>query len=646
MELTDGELLARFLATGEQSAFEIVVRRHSALVFGICTRILGTTHDAEDAAQAVFLTLAHKASSLRQYGSIAGWLYRVAFNVAQRTREASQRRSNREREAGARMESQQAGNAGDADRAEWEELKPLLDTELHALPEKYRLPLILHYVEGRTQEEIATLMGCSYGAISGRLNHARNVLRERLQRRGLAVSPAVLFLLIPKFSPVALPEGIVTASAKAAVLIAAGNAAAPGLVSTQAAALTQGALRMMYMSKLKIAAVVLFGVVALTGAGVVTFHAAASDNQTAPRPTVRAAAPAAAATPAPAPAPAPTVTAGDKASDKPVDAAVAAVPKVPTAAEIQGWIGNLGSDDLATRTAAFTSLRNCGEAAREALTKAAGAKSRAGESATTLLAEIPTHAILQKVNEKAKTVKSVEANLSSSALAMGNAISVTASLKMLPAVKKMHMDMKATVGAMQMPMLVVCDGTTYWNEITMPAGANGVKMVMKYPASFMDDASNSNSVSPLSADKYETQMDFTEVKQDTLNGMEVYMLTGHLRPDGLEVVCKMAQELGGDMAAQMTKATMEEIDVARIYIGKDDCLVHKFEALSKDGKAIQMVELTDIKVNTALDDALFIYCPPAGVTVLDGIEQMKQFKAANSGAAPAPQAPPKGKDNF
>src|SRR6185295_18742180 len=162
-------------------------------------------------------------------------------------------------------------------------------------------------------------------------------------------------------------------------------------------------------------------------------------------------------------------------------------------------------------------------------------------------------------------------------------------IKVVPASKKMHMEMKVAMGTMQMPMLMVCDGTTYWQEITMPTGNNGVKMVMKFPASFMDDAANSNSgSSPLSPDKYEPKIEFSDVKQDTLDGQEVYVLTGHLRPDNIDLAFKKAQELGGDMAAQMAKAAIEEIDVAKLYIGKDDSFVHKYEALNKDGKPIQV----------------------------------------------------------
>ena len=159
--IDDGGLLKRFVATGDEAPFNELVQRHGAFVFGVCCRVLGQTQDAEDAAQAVFLTLAGKAKSLQGYRSIAGWLHHVAWNISLRAREAARSRKQREREAGTMNEAQrQSGQSSGApaDR-DWEQLKPLLDTKLQSLPEKYRLPLILHHVEGRSQEEIATLLG-------------------------------------------------------------------------------------------------------------------------------------------------------------------------------------------------------------------------------------------------------------------------------------------------------------------------------------------------------------------------------------------------------------------------------------------------------------------------------------------------------
>src|SRR5262245_45088136 len=151
--MTDRDLLTEYARTGSGEAFEELVLRHGGLVFGTCLRILGRREDAEDAAQAVFLVLARKARSLTGFSSIAGWIHEVAWNVARRHRTAVQRRSRREREAVA----MRTGNVDPA--AEAERLRPVLDGALAALPEKYRLPIALCHLEGKSVEEGAAAAG-------------------------------------------------------------------------------------------------------------------------------------------------------------------------------------------------------------------------------------------------------------------------------------------------------------------------------------------------------------------------------------------------------------------------------------------------------------------------------------------------------
>src|SRR5688572_6788817 len=174
----DGLLLGEFVATGSPEAFEELVRRHAGLVAGVCRRI--APRDAEDVAQAVFLTLAHKASSLRGLPSVAGWLHHVARDLARNALRAAARQQKREREAGGMRENGSGREAG------WEEIRPILDRELDALPEKYRVPLLLHYMQGRTQEDIAHELGCQVGTISTWLHRGRDLLRGRLARAGVA----------------------------------------------------------------------------------------------------------------------------------------------------------------------------------------------------------------------------------------------------------------------------------------------------------------------------------------------------------------------------------------------------------------------------------------------------------------------------
>jgi RNA polymerase sigma factor (sigma-70 family) len=251
---TDGRLLADFASTGSPEAFEELVRRYGPLVTGVCRRVLRAPQDAEDVAQAVFLTLAHKAASLGDRPSVAGWLHHVARHLARNALKSASRQKRHEREAGQMNPEAAPREAG------WEEVRPLLDQELDALPEKYRAPLILHYFQGRTQEDIARELGCQVGTISAWLHRGRELLRGRLARSGVAVSGALLGALILKN---ACTSGTLAFTLKAGAV-----------VSPQVAALVQGGLKAMAIAKLKLAAVVLVTVgLAGTGAGVAAYQA-------------------------------------------------------------------------------------------------------------------------------------------------------------------------------------------------------------------------------------------------------------------------------------------------------------------------------------------------------------------------------------
>src|SRR5258706_5252553 len=158
---TDGELLTEFANRRSDEAFAELLNRHGKLVLNVCTRILGNAADGEDAAQAVFLVLARKAGTLRQYSCVSGWLHRVAWNVARNARSSQAIRKLHEREAGAMTTSMH--------RNEWEELAPLLDEELNALPVKTREAILLFHLEGRSLEETARALRCPAGTLGARL---------------------------------------------------------------------------------------------------------------------------------------------------------------------------------------------------------------------------------------------------------------------------------------------------------------------------------------------------------------------------------------------------------------------------------------------------------------------------------------------
>jgi RNA polymerase sigma factor (sigma-70 family) len=191
-ELSDEDLLERFLTGGglkSQEAFQSLVVRHGPMVLGICRHVLHQTHDAEDAFQATFLVLARKGGSIRNRKVLAGWLHEVAYRIAVKSRASTARRRTLERQGVAMLPP--AVEPNDQDRtAVFNELRPVLHEEINRLPEKYRVPVILSYLEGRTNEEVAELLQWPVGTVKGRLSRARDLLRTRLTRRGLALSTA------------------------------------------------------------------------------------------------------------------------------------------------------------------------------------------------------------------------------------------------------------------------------------------------------------------------------------------------------------------------------------------------------------------------------------------------------------------------
>jgi RNA polymerase sigma factor (sigma-70 family) len=252
---SDAELLERVVTQRDTAAFEVLVWRHGAMVLGLCRRLLRHEQDAEDAFQAVFLILLHKTGSIASGQALGSWLYKVAYRVALRARAHS--RARRER-PGVDVPAAEETNMI------WRDLRPVLDEEVNGLPEKYRTPFVLCYLEGLTNEEAARQLGCPRGTVLSRLAWARERLRGRLARRGVSLSAGALTAALSASTASAnLPAPLVVTTVKAATLIAAGKTVA-GAVSAPAAQLIQGVLRDMFQSKIKIVAAVLLGISTLT----------------------------------------------------------------------------------------------------------------------------------------------------------------------------------------------------------------------------------------------------------------------------------------------------------------------------------------------------------------------------------------------
>src|SRR5262249_31655390 len=165
------QLLERFALQREDAAFTALVRRHGPLVLGVCRRILHNWHDAEDAFQATFLVLARKAGSITKQESVASWLYQVAYRTAVRARARTARRQEREQRAGTPEAD------GTLAEVTGRELVAVLDEELYQLPQRYRAPLVLCYLQGRTRDQAARQLGWSLRALKHLLERARQRLR-------------------------------------------------------------------------------------------------------------------------------------------------------------------------------------------------------------------------------------------------------------------------------------------------------------------------------------------------------------------------------------------------------------------------------------------------------------------------------------
>lgn len=267
-ELTDPELLDCFAAQQDEAAFAVLMRRHGPMVLAVCRRVLGNANDAEDAFQATFLILIRKAGSLSRPERLGNWLYGVAYRTALDARAHRSRRQARERQVAEMPASETAPDTV------WQDVRPILDDELNRLPEKYRAPLVYCYLEGKTKEETARHLGWPEGTVSGRLARAKDLVRERLSRRGVTLTPAAFgVLLAANAAPAAVPAPLLDTTLRVGLLFAAGQAASAGALAEPVAALTERVLRTMSLLKLKTAATVLLvlGLLA-TGAGVLAYQ--------------------------------------------------------------------------------------------------------------------------------------------------------------------------------------------------------------------------------------------------------------------------------------------------------------------------------------------------------------------------------------
>jgi RNA polymerase sigma factor (sigma-70 family) len=271
---TDGQLLERFIAQRDEEAFSALVQRHGPLVLTVCRRLLHNYHDVEDAFQATFLVLVRKAGSIAKRESAASWLHGVAHRTALRAKTAIARRTALEKQT-------TPLSAPDCmQEVILHDLRLILDEEVQRLPERYRLPFVLCYMEGKTNEEAAALLGCPKGTVLSRLSRAREKLRGRLSRRGLGLSAGLIPTMLSQSAvSAAVPASLAEATAKAAMAFAAGQAATAAVVSAHVVALTERVLNSMFINKFKEVAAMLL-VLGIFGTGAAALiHQALSEKK-------------------------------------------------------------------------------------------------------------------------------------------------------------------------------------------------------------------------------------------------------------------------------------------------------------------------------------------------------------------------------
>ena len=247
----DAELLDRFARSADQAAFELLVWRHGAMVWGVCRRMLAPDRDAaEDACQAAFVALASHAARVRDRDALPAWLHRVAVR-ASLDLIATRRTA---RPLSADIPEPTDRHPDPAREASDREVRTLLDTGLNGLPDKLRLPFVLCELEGRSNAEAAAALGCPVGTVESRLTRARQKLRGWLTARGVVPAVAVAGAVLPE-------------SARAAMV----KAGVPGAAGSVVKALAARAIPSVVSAKLRlVAAVGLVLTVSAVGLGLTT----------------------------------------------------------------------------------------------------------------------------------------------------------------------------------------------------------------------------------------------------------------------------------------------------------------------------------------------------------------------------------------
>ncbi len=266
-DVSDRQLLERFIAKRDENAFTGLVERHSRTVWCVCKRMLHNEHDAEDAFQAVFLTLARNADSIRQREAVGCWLYGVAYRTALKARLASMRRKDCESKAETASPEEPPWSA-----AACRDLQRILDGEVQRLAEKYRAPFILCCLEGKSKAEAAQELGWKEGTVSGRLAQARKLLQSRLARRGISLTAVLTAIALVQQSAAAAASDLLVHGTIQAVLTPVNAQCAAGALSPAVLALAENATPALAAVKTKLGVFIASLAALITGMSVVAYQ--------------------------------------------------------------------------------------------------------------------------------------------------------------------------------------------------------------------------------------------------------------------------------------------------------------------------------------------------------------------------------------
>jgi RNA polymerase sigma factor (sigma-70 family) len=276
---SDAELLECFVARRDEVAFEVLLRRHGPMVYAVCLRVLHHKQDAEDAFQATFLILAHKAGTVSPRSKLAGWLHGVAHKTALKALGRANHRSEVEKRVPVRSPEEMHGDSHAT------EVEAVLDQEIGGLPERYRLPIILCDLEGRLRVEVANMLHCSEGTLSSRLTRGRRMLADRLRRRGVGPTAGGIALVLTSRTNV-LAESLILQTVPVALSSLACSAGEGGAASPNVAQLATGVMKSMLIHKLRTAAAGVLGVATVISAALAASYESKAAPASTPAPVV------------------------------------------------------------------------------------------------------------------------------------------------------------------------------------------------------------------------------------------------------------------------------------------------------------------------------------------------------------------------